>query len=106
MAIEDDISLLRLSARADKPDEPELVIGPGTLVGEYSLLIETKRAVTATAIEPSTVIRISRNLFLKTLEGFPDAAGRLRKMVAARAEQMTADMQGVRKWLGEAPNYR
>ena len=32
----------------------------GTLLGELALLTETKRPVTATALEPSTVLRIPR----------------------------------------------
>ena len=42
----------------------------------------TTRPVTATALEPSTVLRIPRNLFLKMLEGYPDAASRLRDLLA------------------------
>ena len=47
----------------------EVTAGPGTLLGELALIAETKRPATATAREPSTVIRISRSLFLKMLEG-------------------------------------
>src|SRR5262245_12023998 len=42
-----------------------IVAGPGTLLGELALLTETSRPATAVAREPSTVIRISRSLFLK-----------------------------------------
>ena len=48
------------------------IVGPGTLLGEMALIAETKRPATATASEPSTVIRISRSLFLKMLEGYPE----------------------------------
>ena len=47
-----------------------VTVGAGTLLGEIALLTETKRPVTATALEPSTVLRIPRSLFLKMLEGF------------------------------------
>ena len=53
-----------------------LTVTRGTLLGELALLTETTRPVTATAAEPSTVIRVTRSLFLKMLEGFPDAAQR------------------------------
>ena len=65
----------------------EVVVGPGTLLGELALIAETKRPATATAREPSTVIRISRSLFLKMLEGYPDAAHVLRDQIEARAQQ-------------------
>jgi CRP-like cAMP-binding protein len=58
----------------------DVSVGPGTLLGEVALIKETLRPVTATATEPATVIRISRSLFLKMLEGFPDAAERLREI--------------------------
>jgi CRP-like cAMP-binding protein len=83
----------------------EVVVGPGTLLGEVALVAETMRPATAIAIEPSTVIRISRSLFLKMLEGYPDAALRLRDTILARAEQAVQDIQGVRGVL-ESPGSR
>jgi CRP-like cAMP-binding protein len=80
-------------------DSRDNVVGPGFLLAEFALLTETHHQYTATAIEPSTVIRISRSLFLKTLEGFPDAARRLRDHVAARAEQSITDLLAVRRIL-------
>jgi CRP-like cAMP-binding protein len=74
----------------------EFVVGPGALLGEAALVTETVRPATAIALEPATVIRISRNLFLKMLEGYPDAARRLRDTLAARADQTVEDIQGVR----------
>ena len=68
----------------------EIVAGPGTLLGELALITETKRPATAIAREPSTVIRISRSLFLKMLEGYPDAAGmRCASQIASRAPQQS-----------------
>jgi CRP-like cAMP-binding protein len=88
-----------------KPDTSEdtaqeVVVGPGALLGELALLIDTVRPVTAKAAESTTVIRISRSLFLKMLEGFPDAARRLRDHIAARAEQTAKEMSSVRGSLG------
>lgn len=74
----------------------ELIAGPGSLLGEAALLAQTKRPATATAREPSTVIRIPRALFLKMLEGFPDAAFRLRDLIASRTDQWTRDIQNIR----------
>jgi CRP-like cAMP-binding protein len=74
----------------------ELIAGPGTLLGELALISETRRPATATANEPSTVIRISRSLFLKMLEGFPQAAHVLRDQIVARAQQALREMSDVR----------
>ena len=75
----------------------EFTVGPGTLVGELALLTDTVRPATAIAHEPTTVIRISRSLFRKMLEGYPDAAaeiarhdGRAARRLDARARRREA----------------
>jgi len=77
----------------------EVVAGPGTLLGELALIAETRRPATAIAREPSTVIRISRSLFLKMLEGYPEAADILRDQIAARARHALAEMTDIRAML-------
>ncbi len=84
-----------LTSDGNGPTRPE-VAGPGTLVGELALLTETQRSVTATAREPATVIRIPRQLFLKMLEGYPDAARRLREALAARVNEGARELAKVR----------
>jgi CRP-like cAMP-binding protein len=76
--------------------EPEVVAGVATLLGESALLAETVRPATAVAREPSLVLRISRAMFLKMLESFPDAAQRLRELIASRADQWAREMENVR----------
>jgi CRP-like cAMP-binding protein len=76
-----------------------IVVGRGTLLGELALVTQTVRPVTATATEPSTVLRIPRTLFLKMLEGYPDAAQQLRDNLARRAEQSAQEIYGVRSLL-------
>jgi len=71
-------------------------VGIGTLLGELALFTETTRPVTATALEPSTVLCIPRPLFLKMLEGYPDAAVRLREILAKRTDESERDMQRLR----------
>jgi CRP-like cAMP-binding protein len=71
-------------------------VGPCTLLGELALLTETRRPVTATALEPSTVLRVPRSLFLKMLEGFPDAARKLRDALALRTDQSAREIYNVR----------
>jgi CRP-like cAMP-binding protein len=79
-----------------------MVVGRGSLIGELALLIDSKRAATATALEPSTVLRIPRNLFLKVLDGFPDVARKLREVLLRRNDQSTTDIFGVRTKLDSA----
>jgi CRP-like cAMP-binding protein len=85
-----------------QPDTGEAALaGPGTLLGESALLAETRRPATATAREDSTVLRISRAMFLKMLESYPDAAQRLREMIAARANEWAREMENVRATLAD-----
>jgi len=91
-----------------RPGDSEAIAGPCTLLGESALLAETLRPVTATAREDSTVLRISRAMFLKMLESFPDAAQRLRELIAARTDQWSRDLNKVRSALarGTGPQSR
>src|SRR3954447_6490876 len=82
------------------------VAGPGTLVGEFALLSETKRPTGAVAREPSTVVRIPRQLFLKMLEGYPDAARRMRDAMAGKVSRTAAELSRVRSTLMREPSRR
>ncbi len=84
------------SLKPERGDAGDLIVGPGTLLGESALIAETRRPATATARENSTVMRISRALFLKMLEGYPEAAQRLREVIAARTEAWLRDIENVR----------
>jgi CRP-like cAMP-binding protein len=86
---------LRLSTEASANGK-SITVGPGTLLGELALLTGTRRPATATAIEPSTVLRIPRPLFMKMLEGYPDAAQRLREILTRRIEESARDIESVR----------
>jgi len=88
-----------VSLKPERSGEPEVIAGPGTLLGESALLAETRRPATATARESATVMRISRAMFLRMLEGYPDAAHRLREMLASRADQWAREMENVRTTL-------
>ena len=77
----------------------DLIAGPGTLMADMALMTETKHGLTATAIEPATVVRIPRSLFLKMLEGYPDAARRLHEHIAARSDRTARDLLGVHQRL-------
>ena len=82
--------------KPERSGDNEVIAGPGTLLGESALVAETRRPATATAREKSTVMRISRALFLKMLEGYPDAAHRMREVIAARADQWARELENVR----------
>jgi CRP-like cAMP-binding protein len=70
----------------------EIAAGPGTLLGELALVVAMRRPSTATALEYSSVVRISRSLFQRVLESDPDAARRLRDEFALRSSQIASDI--------------
>jgi len=74
----------------------EIIVGRGTLVGELALLTDMVSPATAIAKEPTAVIRISRSLFKKMLEGYPDAAMRLRDVMAERLDTWEREIGAVR----------
>ncbi len=77
----------------------EITVGPGTLVGELALLTDMVCQSTAIAKEPLTVIRISRSLFRKMLEGYPAAAVTLRDIMAKRLDNWQLELGSVKKAL-------
>jgi CRP-like cAMP-binding protein len=91
------------SLKVDDPDDRKgVTAGPGTLLGELALLVEAERPATATALEPSTVVRISRSLFLKMLEGYPDVAQRMRDSMSERVDAWTRELVNVKTALEAA----
>jgi CRP-like cAMP-binding protein len=87
-------SFLLEGDRSGKNDES--VVGAGALLGELALITDTVRTETATAQEESVVIRIPRSLFLKMLEGYPEAARTLRDAMSARLSESIEDLSGVK----------
>jgi CRP-like cAMP-binding protein len=81
----------------DRPGRHEEThVGAGALLGDLALITDTVRTETATAQEPSIVIRIPRSLFLKMLEGYPEAARSLRDAMAERLSASTRDLEAVK----------
>ena len=80
-----------------------VTVGPGALIGEVALISETRRPVSAVAREPSSVVRIPRQLFLKMLESDANAAVRMRDALAARVNQTANEFARVRAGLAGGP---
>lgn len=91
----------RLLPGAQRSGEREITLTQGALMGELALVSGNIRPATAIALEDSVVIRISRTLFLKVLEGYPEAARTLRDVLASRVAQWTRDLAPVQAKLRE-----
>lgn len=74
----------------------ETVVRAPTLIGESALITETTRAATATATEPSSVLKVSRALFHRVLDEFPDSAARLFQTLQARLHGLTDELEALR----------
>jgi CRP-like cAMP-binding protein len=78
--------------RIDDGAGAETTAGPGTLIGELALVVTMRRPANATALEYSSVVRITRSLFQRVLESDPAAALRLRDEFAVRSSQIANDI--------------
>jgi CRP-like cAMP-binding protein len=77
----------------------DAIIGPGGLIGEVALITRTKRPATAIAREPTTVMRITRGMFRRTMEEYPQLAQRLANDLKHRIASMSADLGEVKRRL-------
>lgn len=80
-------------------DVATAIVGPGTLIGEMALLSETRRPTTAIAREASVVLRVSRQMFRRTLEEYPATAARIAEELRHRVQEMSTELAGVKERL-------
>jgi CRP-like cAMP-binding protein len=70
--------------------------GPGALIGEKAMIADVVRPSSARAMENSTVLRISRQIFHRVLAEFPKEAVRIRANLAARTRKMSQQLERLR----------
>ncbi|PSJ57714.1 cyclic nucleotide-binding domain-containing protein [Kumtagia ephedrae] len=93
-----EISLFR---EEDDERRPVAVAGPGAMVGELALIADTRRLTSAEARSSADLLRLSRKMFRRILEEYPDTAVILYKRIHAdfmalveRIEQMAPRFEG------------
>ncbi|RDJ09645.1 cyclic nucleotide-binding domain-containing protein [Rhizobium grahamii] len=85
-------------SRTGRDGQPEVqnTVGPGTLLSELALITLVERKFTAIATEDTSIIRITRSLFHRLIEEYPDAARlietRIRDNIAALAAKAAAQL--------------
>jgi CRP-like cAMP-binding protein len=84
-----------LDAR-DDGSPATFIAGPGALIGQAALFTRISRPATASAREPSTVIRISPSLMRRVLEEFPDAAAAMQDALIEELAHLTRGLEVVR----------
>ena len=65
------------------------------LIGDAALIAETMRPATATAREPSSVLKIARAMFRRVIAEYPDSAVRLHRTLADRLATLQGELHGV-----------
>lgn len=71
----------------------------GALIGQTALFVPTARPATATAREPSSVLRVPPALMRRVLEEFPDAARGMLQAVQLEVSTLTGGLERVRRRL-------
>jgi CRP-like cAMP-binding protein len=75
------------------------VAGAGALIGQAALFARIERRATATAQEPSAIIRVTPSLMRRVLEEFPDAAAAIHDAMADELTRLTEGLERVRQQL-------
>lgn len=70
--------------------------GPGSLIGEMALITKTTRVTGAFAHSDTQLIRLSRTIFLRVLEEFPDLAGMLHVRISDSVKDIIKKIDRVR----------
>lgn len=75
------------------------LFGPGTLLGEVALFVETRRPATATATTETLVIEIDRTLMRRILTEYPDVAARMHRRIADQLMETVGALGGLEREL-------
>jgi len=68
------------------------VFGPGDFFAELPLLDGGKYPATAETISPATLLKLSRENFLKVLSRYPEISGKIYEVVGKRLRHFTAEI--------------
>lgn len=77
--------------------------GRGTLLGEMALLTETRRPATAVTRSDCDLIRVTRQLFRRMLEEYPEIAALLHERIGDDLARMTAEILTLEHRFEERP---
>ena len=69
------------------------------LLGEIAILCDVPRTATITAESELTTLRISKDLFFRLVNEFPQMAVEMMRVLAQRLEKTTSDLTGARNEL-------
>lgn len=84
-----------LYREADADRTPITTAGPGAILGELALISDTKRLTSASAAVDSEVLRLSRKMFRRILEEYPDLAVQLHQRILAQFQALIERIEQV-----------
>ncbi len=71
--------------------------GPASLIGELAMITEKNRSVTAIARDDVKVIKITRQLFRRMLEEFPELASLLQARISRSVQKFVSRLERVQR---------
>ncbi len=96
-----DGEIAQFRARKNPTDSTQY-FGPGAIIGELSMISNSNRPATAQAETHGEMLVISRQLFHRILDEFPETAARLHQKIAARLRLVIGDLATVRPLFDDA----
>ena len=86
---------VRLS-RNDNEKQTDQIVRRCGFIGQIALISQTERTVTASALEPSVVLKITRPVFHRVLREFPNGAVRLHGFVRRNLSELSGTLETAR----------
>jgi CRP-like cAMP-binding protein len=90
------------AACQERGGEVTRAIGPGEMLAERALLLETRARETVRVTEPAMALQMRRPVFRRFLEEYPEIAALLRLRIAARLGVAAAEYRAVGERLVQA----
>ena len=88
---------LGIRHHVEADEEPEIVAGPGSLIAEQSMFAGVPHRGTATAMSPVVTLKISKELFYRVAEEFPDLASEAIRTVSQKLDATLSDLRLVQR---------
>jgi len=82
-------------SREDGPNVVIAILGPGDIVGEMSLIDDTRRCASVLALESSTLLSMDRNVFRRCLRTMPILSYNLACILTARLRIADAHIEAL-----------
>jgi len=67
--------------------------GPGTVIGEATMIVRSQRPAAARAVGEVEAMEIPRSVFLRVLREYPEIAEKIRRVMASRVGAFVAELK-------------